>query len=152
LLLAQLVQRARRRIRRLEPARNRAVDADLYAGLLEKSLAEGIRHGRPRERLLEVHGMIRRHGVELRERREARRAGRRHELIRVEPADRRDPFAARQRGSAGPEKREDVGDRGRRFEPRIVAGPKAEQHDVVVIVDEPGNDRPPVEVDRARAT
>ena len=96
--LPQLVQRARRRIRRLEAAGDRAVGADLDAGLLEEPLAERVRHGRARERQLDEHGMIRRHGVELGERREARRAGRRHELIDVEAADRRDPLAARQRG------------------------------------------------------
>ena len=36
------------------------------------------------------------------------------------------------------EHREHVVDRSRGLEPRVVAGPQAEQHDVVVIVDEPG--------------
>ena len=48
--LPQLVQRARRRVRRLEAARDRAVGADLDAGLLEEPLAERVRHRRARER------------------------------------------------------------------------------------------------------
>ena len=95
--------------------------------------------------------MIRRRGVELGERREARRAGRRHELIDVEAADRRDPFAVRQRRGFRAQRCEHVVDRSRRLEPRVVPGAKAEQHDVVVVVDQARHDRAAFEVDHARA-
>ena len=44
-----------------------------------------------------------------------------------------------------------VRDRERVLEPRIVARTQAEQHDVVVIVDEPRNGRAPLQVDHAHA-
>src|SRR5690606_20895443 len=97
LKLAQRVQRARRRVRRLETARDRAVVADLDAALLEEGLSRAVRHGGPGERKLQVDRILGQGLIELVERRQARLAGRRHEMVRIEAADRRDPLAGRQR-------------------------------------------------------
>ena len=44
-----------------------------------------------------------------------------------------------------------LGDRGRRLERRVIAGPDPEQDDVIVVVDEAGHDRAAAQVDLARA-
>ena len=45
----------------------------------------------------------------------------------------------------------DLGDRGCAFERCVISGPNTEQDDVVVVVDEPGNDRAAAQVDLPRA-
>ena len=99
----------------------------------------------------ECRRMIRRGRIELRERRKSRRLGRSCELVDVETADGRDPFAGRQRGRLRRDRRKHGFDRIRVLEPRVVARPQSEQHDVVVVVDEARNSRAPSKVDSLRA-
>jgi len=73
------------------------------------------------------------------------------ELREVPAAHRRDEAAGGNRLRARSDDRLHVRDRRRGFEARVVAGPQAEQDDVVVVVDEAGHDRPALEIDRPRA-
>jgi hypothetical protein len=66
---------------------------------------------------------------------------------RVEAADRRDPAARRGAGRALRERLLHVRDRVRVLERRVIAGPVAHQDDVVVVVDDPRDDGPSLEVD-----
>ena len=95
--------------------------------------------------------MIGRDGIELGERWKARRRRRRHELIDVEAADRRDPFAVRQRRCLRGERFERGRNRMRVLEPSIVAGAKSEQHDVIVVVDDTGDHGAALQIDSLRA-
>ncbi len=150
LQLTELEQRACRRVRR-RAAGDRAVRADVDAALDEKRSAAAVRDRGAGERLLNVDRVVGGYAVELGEGRKARRSGRRHELIDVEAADRRDPLALGELAGRGLERLEHGADRVGVLEPRVVAGAQAEQHDVVVVVDDARDRRAPAEVDRPRA-
>ncbi len=95
------------------------------------------------ERQEQQHRMIGRGGVQFCQRRQALFG----ELRRVPAAHGRDEFPGRNRFRARGDGRLNVFDGSRRFEPRIVAGAQAEQHDVIVIVDQAGHRGAAVQVD-----
>ncbi len=96
--------------------------------------------------------MIRRRGVELGQRRESRSAGGWNELIDVEAADRRDPLARGQLLRVRGDQLLHVGDRFRGLDPRVVARAQPEQHDVIVVVDQPWHRGTALQVDDLGAT
>ncbi len=134
---------------RPEAGGDRAVGADRDPATLEERLAEGVSSRRPGEGFRDVDRIVGHGLVELGQGRQARRRGRRrHEVVAVEPADRGDPCTVGDvLGPLGVGLL-DVFDGVGVLERRVMAGPVPHQDDVVVVVDDPGDDGAPLEVDR----
>ena len=73
------------------------------------------------------------------------------ELRRVPSAHRGDEPSGRDGLRARLDRRLHLGNRRRRLERRVIAGPDPEQDDVIVVVDEAGNDGAAAQIDFARA-
>jgi len=119
---------------------NRAVGSHRHAFRLEPGLAEAIGSGTALRRL-DVDRTV--HGVELRERGQALL----RKLHRGNRPDGRDEFVARDARRALLQRRNCVGNREHVLQGRMPSGPVADEHDVVVRVDETGNDRLALQID-----
>ena len=127
--------------RRVGGDRAGVADRDAFAG--EERLPGRVDGRRSGERLVHDDRMVRGGGVEFLQRRQTLLG----ELRGVPAAHRRDELAGRNRLRARLDGRLHVGDRRRRFESGVVSRPDAEQHDVVVVVDQAGNGGAAAQVD-----
>jgi hypothetical protein len=123
-----------RRLAGLGPGRDRPLlaDRDRDFRACEEVLAEAVGHRRPAEADRDVGGVSRHRGVQLGQCRQPHLA----ELVEVESADRGDELPGRHRARPVPVDPRHVGEGVRVLQRRVVAGPVAHQHQVVVVVDD----------------
>ncbi len=136
---SQRVQRRNRRSIRCDCA----CRADLNSLPREERFAERVRRRRTREGLKHEHRMIRGSRVQLFERGQTLLG----KLHLIPSAHGRNEFPRGHRFRARRDRRLNVFDRGSCFEPCIVAGTQAQQHDVVVIVDQSRHCRAAAQID-----